>query len=230
MPNTSPDRTAADADQQPRNPTRWVGLSADDRRADRRELLLDAAFELLGTEGWAGTTVRAVCQAARLNPRYFYEGFDDLDGLVVAVYDRLVAQLGDEVMAAVLAAGDDARAQVRAAVGCIVAFVDEDRRRARVLYVEALGNEALNRRRLETAHQLVTAVELAAVERYGPLPAGEHIGRIGAAVLVGGAGELIVSWLDGRIEISREQLVDDATEVFLAIGEAAARLAARRAP
>ena len=187
-----PARTDADADQQPRNPTRWVGLSADDRRADRRELLIDAAFELLGTEGWAGTTVRAVCQAARLNPRYFYESFEDLDGLVVAVYDRLVAQLGEEVMAAVLAAGDDARAQTRAAVSRIVAFVDEDRRRARVLYVEALGNEALNRRRLETAHQLVTAVELAAVERHGPLPAGEHIGRIGAAVLVGGAGELIV--------------------------------------
>ena len=38
----------------------------------------------------------------------------------------------------------------------IVRFVDEDRRRARVLYVEALGNEALNRRRIETGHQLVS--------------------------------------------------------------------------
>jgi hypothetical protein len=111
-----------------------------------------------------------------------------------------------------------------------VSFVDEDRRRARVLYVEALGNEALNRRRIETAHQLVTAVELAAAERHGPLPAGgEHIGRIGAAILVGGAGELVVSWLDGRIAVSRDQLVDDATEILLAIGEAAARLATSRA-
>jgi AcrR family transcriptional regulator len=214
--------------QPPRNPTRWVGLSADDRRTERRGLLIEAAFELLGTEGWSGTTVRAVCQAARLNPRYFYESFEDLDELVVAVYDDLVAQLGDEVLAAVVSAGDDARAQTRAAIDRIVSFVDEDRRRARVLYVEALGNEALNRRRIETAHQLVTAVELAAAERHGPLPEGEHIGRIGAAVLVGGAGELIVSWLDGAIKVSRRQLVDDATEIFLAIGEAAARLAATR--
>jgi AcrR family transcriptional regulator len=201
-----------------------VGLSADDRRAERRELLLDAAFELLGTEGWSGTTVRAVCQGARLNPRYFYESFDDLDGLIVAVYDRLVAQLGTEVMAAVAAAGDDARAQTRAAIERIVSFVDEDRRRARVLYVEALGNEALNRRRIETGHQLVRAVEQAAAERYGPVPEGEHIGRLGAAVLVGGAGELIVSWLSGSIKVSRRQLVDDATELFLAIGETAARI------
>jgi AcrR family transcriptional regulator len=205
-----------------------VGLSADDRRAERRELLLDAAFELLGTEGWSATTVRAVCQAARLNPRYFYESFDDVDELVVAVYDRLVTQLGTGVMAAVLHAGDEPRAQTRAAIDSIVSFVDEDRRRARVLYVEALGNEALNRRRIETAHQLVTAVELAAAERHGPLPAGEQIGRIGAAILVGGAGELVVSWLDGRIAVSRDQLVDDATEILLAIGEAAARLATSR--
>jgi AcrR family transcriptional regulator len=205
-----------------------VGLSADDRRAERRELLLDAAFELLGTEGWSGTTVRAVCHAARLNPRYFYESFEDLDELVVAVYDRLVAQLGEEVMAATLKAGDEPRDQTRAAIDRIVSFVDEDRRRARVLYVEALGNEALNRRRIETAHQLVTIVEHAAAERHGPLPKGEHIGRIGAAILVGGAGELVVAWLDGRIDVSRDQLVDDATEIFLAIGEAAARLATSR--
>ena len=38
-------------------------------------------------------------------------------------------------------------------------FVDEDRRRAPVLYVEALGNEALNRRRIETGHDVLTFVE-----------------------------------------------------------------------
>jgi AcrR family transcriptional regulator len=212
-----------------RRPTRWVGISPAERRAERRALLLDAGFELLGTEGWAGTTVRAVCQVARLNPRYFYESFDDLDALVVAVYDRLMAQLSDEVTTAVLAAGDDARAQTHAAVERIIGFVDDDRRRARVLYVEALGNEALNRRRVETGHALVAAVEQHAVERYGPPPPGEQIGLIGAAILVGGTSELIAAWLDGRIEVTREQLVDDATTLFLALGDTAAALAARRA-
>ena len=203
-------------------------MSAADRRAERRTLLLDAAFELLGTEGWLGTTVRAVCQAARLNPRYFYESFDDLDALVVSVYDRLVGELGAEVMAAVQEAGDDTRAQTRAAVDRIVRFVDEDRRRARVLYVEALGNEALNRRRVETGHTLVAAVEQYTVERHGPPRPGEQIGRIGAAILVGGTSELVVAWLDGRIDVDRDQLVDDATALFLAIGEAAAAVASQR--
>jgi len=212
-----------------RNPTRWVGLTAEDRRAERRELLLDAAFELLGTEGWPGTSVRAVCAAARLNPRYFYESFDDLDALVVAVYDRIVTQLGEAVFAAIAEADDDPRSQTRAAIDRIVSFVDEDRRRGRVLYVEALGNEALNRRRIETAHALVAAVELQATAAHGPLPPGEHIGRIGAAILVGGIGELVISWLDGRIDVPRDQLVDDATALFLAVAATAAQLAVNRA-
>jgi AcrR family transcriptional regulator len=228
MPAPPPDRTA---DRQPdRRSPRWAGVAAADRRSERRTLLLDAAFDLLGTEGWSGTTVRAVCQAARLNPRYFYESFEDLDALVVAVYDRLVAELAGEVRAAVEAAGDDPARHTQAAIGRILGFIDEDRRRARVLYVEALGNEALNRRRIETGHALVAAVEQSAIERHGPLAPGEQIGRIGAAVLVGGMSELVMAWLDGRIHSTVEQLTDDATHLFLALGEAAATVAATRTP
>src|SRR3954469_20805390 len=170
-------------------------MPAADRKAERRTLLVDAAFDLLGTEGWSGTTVRAVCQAARLNPRYFYESFDDLDALVIAVYDRIVEDLGIAVLAAIEAAPTKPSAQARAAIECIVAFVDDDRRRARILYVEALGNEALNRRRIETGHAVV-----ASVERFA-------LGRVGAAVFVGGLSELLVAWLDGRVDATRDELV-----------------------
>ena len=46
-------------------------MSTADRRAERRELLLDAAFDLLGTAGWSATTVRSVVERSALNPRYF---------------------------------------------------------------------------------------------------------------------------------------------------------------
>jgi len=203
-------------------------MPADVRRAERRLLLLDAAFDLLGTEGWAGTTVRAVCQRAELNPRYFYESFEDLDALVVAVYDRIIEELAEAVAQAQALADDDPAAQVRAAVQAIVAFVDDDRRRARILYVEALGNEALNRRRRATGHALVSAVEEAAASSSKGLPPGEQAGRIGAAMLVGGLSELLVEWLDGNITVSRQELIDDATSVVLALGEATAALAAGR--
>lgn len=191
--------------------SRWAGVPAADRRAERRSLLLAAAFDLLGTEGWPGTTVRAVCQAAQLNPRYFYESFDDLDSLVVAVYDELVTELRDAIRDAVARAGDDPAAQVRATVETTVRFVDDDRRRGRVLYGEALGNEALNRRRIETG--FATAELIASGSK--------ATGRIAAAIVVGGFTEVLMAWLDGRIQVGRKQLVDDTTRLFLGLGAAA---------
>ena len=47
-------------------------------------------------------------------------------------------------------------------------------------------------------------------------------------MLVGGFSELLVAWLDGRIAVSREQLIDDATVLFCALAEAAGSIAARR--
>ena len=55
-----------------------------------------------------------------------------------------------------------------------------------------------------------------------------EISRVGAAILVGGLTELLVAWLDGRIDVTREQLVDDATALFLALGRATADIAAKR--
>src|SRR5689334_22657752 len=119
---------------------RWAGTSLADRKSERRRVLIKAGFELLSTEGWSATTVRAVIERAGLNPRYFYESFSDLDEFVVAVYDQIVGELRDVVVAALAASAPDPEAQLRAVVRATVEFVDEDRRRGRVLYVEGLGN------------------------------------------------------------------------------------------
>ena len=202
-------------------------MSQSSRRAERRTLLLDTALELLATEGWGGTSVRSVCHAARLNPRYFYESFDTLDDLLVAVYDRVVEDLTAEVAAAVLAGSPDVRSQMRNAIETILRFVDEDRRRGRILYQVALGNETLNRRRLETGRHLVELIERDATARVDTVP-GEQVGRMGAAILVGGFSELLAEWLAGRIDVTREQLAEDATTLFLALAEAASGIVAHR--
>jgi AcrR family transcriptional regulator len=203
--------------------TSWAGVPAEERQARRRTALLDAAFDLLGTEGWDATTVRAVVERARLNPRYFYESFEDIDALVVAVYDRVVEDLGNEVLAALETTTLDPAAQAREVVGRIVEFVDEDRRRGRVLYVEGIGNEALNRRRMEAGQGVVAFFERYAVERHGEAPFG-HVDRVAASIVVGGFSQLLIDWLAGRINVTRTQLIDDATMLFLALGDATRRV------
>jgi AcrR family transcriptional regulator len=209
---------------------RWAGVPADERRAERRRLLVDAAFELLGTEGTAGTTVRAVCQAAQLNPRYFYESFPDLDALLVAVYDAVVEELGATAMAAVDAARGEPVDELRAGVAAVVRFVTDDRRRAQVLYVEALGNPVLAKRSRVAGQALVDLIQASDRARHGPPPPGEHIGSMAAALLVGGLGAVLLAWFDGRLDITEDQLIDDATALFLGTLGAAAAVAERRRP
>ena len=211
-----------------RRDSRWSGLDPDERRARRRALLVDAAFDLLGTEGAAATTVRAVCQKAELNARYFYESFDDLDALLIAVYDHVLGGL-HQAMASVAASPDMAPLMVaRIGMDSIVRFIDEDRRRARVLYVEAVSNAALNRHRRETDIAAIATLEQAAVEAAGSWPEGERVSRVGAAMLIGGISEVLLDWIDGRIDVTRDQLVDDLAALALALGETTEKIARQR--
>ena len=48
-------------------------------------------------------------------------------------------------------------------------------------------------------------------------------------MLVGGISEVLTAWIDGRIDADRQTLVADVTELFVALLDAASRIAARRA-
>lgn len=209
---------------------RYGGVSAEDRAAERRERLLATGLELLGTEGWAGTTVRSVCARAKLNPRYFYESFADLDALVVAVFDRVAADTVQTLMTAAAAApADDPLTAAKAAIGTFVRTVTDDPRVARVLFVEALGNEALARRRLDGMHDMWRILAAFARGYHGRPDDTDPIGDVAAALLVGGVTELLIAWLDGRLALTREQLIDDVAELFVVTGEGALAIAERRA-
>src|SRR3712207_5142982 len=75
----------------------YAGLTTAQRRSERRARLLDAAVDVLGTQGLEAATVTAVCRRARLIPRYFYESFSDRDELLVAVFDSIMDEVAVEV-------------------------------------------------------------------------------------------------------------------------------------
>lgn len=193
-------------------------MGAPARATARRDLLVDAAFDLLGSEGWAAVTVRGVCRAARMHPRYFYQAFSDTEDLLVAVFDRLIADLRQAVDDEVAAAGSSPTVRSQAALGAVARFVTEDRRRARVLYTEALGNDRLNRRRLDAVQQFVGLL----------VPAGDYpAAQIAAHIAVGGFTSALVAWLDGRLDVPLDDLVEHGSTILLAAGKAAGRIASR---
>jgi AcrR family transcriptional regulator len=212
----------------PGKTTRWRGVPADERRAERRALLIRVAFDLLGTEGWHGTTVRRVCHEAQLNPRYFYESFEDLDDLLVAVFDDVVQdgfRFGIAVAQEPHGRGD--RARTRHVIEAGVRFLTEDPRRVRVLFVEALGSEKLARRRIDTMRSFADLLDRDVRARYDG-PVDERLSLVASNLLIGGITELLMAWLDGRLDLTVEQLVDDITDLTIAVGEGAEAIARRR--
>jgi AcrR family transcriptional regulator len=206
----------------------YGGVQAEDRRASRRARLMEAALDLLGTEGWQATTVRAICAQARLTPRYFYESFADRDELLLAVFDELVEEAAGHVLEAVASAEHDARAKARAAIGAFVELVTDDPRKARVLFVEAIGSEPLTRRRFDTVRMFAHLVAEQGREFYGLPPDTDSLVDTTALMLVGGLAETLLSWLDGNLRVTREQLVEDCTDLFVITGEGALTLARDR--
>jgi AcrR family transcriptional regulator len=207
----------------------YGGVSADERQQVRRARLMDAALELMGTEGWSATSVRAVCRHAGLTPRFFYESFDDLDALAVAVFDHITIRATAAILEAVRDAPADPAAQARAAIGTFVDQLTEDPRRARVAFAEALGSEALARRRLAAMRAMAQLIADHGRLAYGALPEADTLVDITAALLAGGIAELLIAWLDGAIDATRDELVADCAALFMVTAEGAAAIGRRRA-
>lgn len=194
-------------------PTRWAGVSREDRRTGRRSLLVKAAFELFGEGGEAAVSVRSVCRESELNSRYFYESFDDIDELLGAVYDEVATELATTVSAATALPTNDDRELLRSGIRAVLHFSSTDPRRGKILFTEARGNAVLAARRATARDQLR---ELVLTESTRIDPASEQVAReVGAAMYAGAMAELANQWLAGHLGDDLDAVVTHAVRLLL---------------
>jgi AcrR family transcriptional regulator len=189
-------------------------MSAQQRRAERRERLLEAALELFGTAGYAATTIEGLCAAASLNARYFYEQFRNREALLGAVYERHVQAVLEQVQGA-LDAAPTPQQRLEAGLRAFVEATLTDERGARVNYFEMVGVspelEELRRGVLRDYAELI-AQEAARMPRLGDRPAQDRRGV--AVALVGATDGLVTDWLSGDRSRPRSTIVDTLLAVF----------------
>lgn len=77
----------------------YGGHSTEQRRLARRERLIEAATRVYGEVGYRNATVKAVCEAAALTERYFYESFANSEALLIAAFDTVSRRLLDHLEA-----------------------------------------------------------------------------------------------------------------------------------
>src|ERR1700693_155136 len=167
----------------------FKGISADDRRLDRRNRVVEAAYEIAGTEGAGALGVGRVCLAAGLTKRYFYESFASLTELQSAVVDHAIAVMSERVdpFRPTGPSGPPQR-WLAAFVGALV----DDQCLARVLLAETHGG-ALSPFR----HQIID-VAVAGMAPAGSDPQEDLRARIVAYAQIGTLSELCLAWHQGQ--------------------------------
>jgi AcrR family transcriptional regulator len=190
------------------------GVSADDRRIDRRNRLVGSAFEIAGTEGAGALGVGRVCLAAGLTKRYFYESFASLAELQSAVVDHAIAVMSERVGPfRPTRPGGPPQAWLAAFVGALV----DDECLARVLLTETHGGVLSPFR-----HQIID-VAIAGMAPPGLDPQADLRARLVACAQIGTLSELCLAWHQGRLAMERESLVDVLADLFVRLEGARSR-------
>ncbi|MFJ4846679.1 MULTISPECIES: TetR/AcrR family transcriptional regulator [unclassified Streptomyces] len=192
----------------------YDGMTAGERAAARRRRLMDAGLELFHTQGYPGTSIRAVLRRSGLQDRYFGESFPSLDALMAAV----LAEIQDEEAAGCRAAATGPgtrRERARGMLRVLAAGVADDPRKGRVKLVESLaaGPLAANERRRGMWNLARMVEELLLEDPPGP---GTHTGVMALAI-VGGVQQILLNWADGTLPLSREDVVEQGLRLFEAV-------------
>jgi len=132
----------------------------EQRKRDKRRLLLATAVRLFGRHGYAATTVPMIVAEARVSTGCFYSYFKNKEDVFAAALMDLGERLSKEINAAVTRHTEPV-AQMRAAVECLFLFLAENVSEARILVVETSGLGG----RLEQIRLGILEDHAAAVER-----------------------------------------------------------------
>lgn len=203
----------SDIDERPR----WHGSTADERCARRRRQLLDAGFRLLGTEGAAAVTVRAVARQSGLSPRYFYESFPDRETLLLAVWDDQYVAVSDRVEDAIACAPQDFLGRMRAALDAAAAWLEQDPLRTKAMLLETISDTRLRLHARRKLPELVLETAVRAVGGQGLDSLPEKKLKTTVTATSGAIVNLFLEWGSGDLDVNREELVDSVLDVVTAI-------------
>lgn len=178
------------------NGRHYAGQSADERDALRRARLLEATRELIGTEGYAATTIERICSTANVSTRHFYLQYANKEAALIDLYDSITNQSFQNVVASWQATeGKPMPERVPAAFMAYLRPMFEDLLLARIAFVEVMGvSPKLEEMRLRYRESLIAFVDTegsAAVAR-GEITDRDF--RFASLALIGAANVIVYDW------------------------------------
>jgi AcrR family transcriptional regulator len=192
-------------------PRPYRGVSATDRRDQRRQRLIDAGLELFGTRGIAVVGIVDVCAEAGLTKRYFYENFASIDTLADAVFEHVTGNLVAAVAPAIeVGAGRDPRPALTVYTRALLS----DPRVVRLLAVESQAGPFKKYRDEFPTRAVELWFTFAAGDDDVPPP--EQL-RLNAYGFIGAALQIGLAWLDGQLPLTIDEVIDQLVDMFYRI-------------
>jgi AcrR family transcriptional regulator len=175
----------------------YAGQSADERDAQRRARLLEAAREIIGTAGYAATTIPGVCSAAKVSTRHFYRLYSTKEDLFVDLYDQVTAESYVPVVESLKQTdGRELRARVPAAMLAYLQPMLHDARVARIAFVEIMGaSPRIEKLRLDYRETLIALIAREGSEAVARGEIDDRDWRFAALALVGAVTALVYDWM-----------------------------------
>lgn len=194
---------------------RYRGVGDEQRREARHLRLLEAGLDIIGQQGYAGATLRAVCARAELTERYFYESFANREALLVGVHRWVLEHLRTRLADGFGQAGATADSRARAGLAVFFDMLRADPRKARVLLFEMLGVSAeLDRHYQQSAGEFLRFV----IAAFEPLMPPERIARADQSMvfagLVGSVFHIAIRWHLTRYEMPLPKVVESCMVLF----------------
>lgn len=194
----------------------YAGQSAEQRQVERRARLIAAARELLREVGWAGTSLRAVTARAGLAVRYFYESFPDRDALLAALFDDVAGELLVTVAERLASAPEGLPERARTVGHAVLDLLEAEPGLARVALFDTPDSPVIRKHRRAAIRQFVRflADEL---ETATPTPTSLPDREVMAHAIIGAFQELLIAHGEDELTVSRDQLIDQAATIAVAI-------------
>lgn len=117
--------------------SQFKGLPISQRKAVRRQKLIQAGIDCYGKSGFFAVTVKEICVAAGLTERYFYESFKKSDELFQAIFVQLISELQNNVIQAI-EQETQAPKMLRAGLLAFLSSLYENPAMARIIYIDAM--------------------------------------------------------------------------------------------
>ncbi|MBC7299856.1 MAG: TetR/AcrR family transcriptional regulator [Nocardia sp.] len=196
----------------------WGGRTAEERSAQRRAGLVEAALDIWLDNGWAAVTMRGVCQRASLNDRYFYEHFADRDQLLAAVWDEVWEEVFAELAGVVAAHADRTPLEIAGAtIARAVELQTDLRGRARILLADHAGSAVLEQRRKAMLTDATDGLVAIAWPYLRP-GVDETAMRMSTLAGIGGFIELLSAWRTGVLDVDAQRIVEHSTAIAMQLG------------